>query len=91
MRIEKLGLVRGIAEAYIFDVIPNFDGTNIHVILNKYYRFRRNNPGEKILEDSPRWARNNPAFSNMETVAVPQEIIDEVRQKIIDGIVFHLP
>lgn len=88
MIIERKGLVRGNTDVWEFRVVPNVEGTQIHIFLDQYYRCR---PRHTILADSPRWARNDPRFSNLEAPPIPDDVIEEVLSTLRTNMVLHLP
>lgn len=87
MIIKRPGQVSGNVDVYIFRADVNADSTAIHVYLDEYYRQHKG----KILNDSPRWRRNDPSFSTLESVSVPKNVTNELLEALRASITLHYP
>lgn len=87
LKIIKDGLTRAIKDVYEFRIDVSADSTKIHVYLDAYYRTQRN----KILENSPRWRRNDSRFSTLDHVKIPKKVTTEVLEHINSNIILHYP
>jgi len=85
--IKRDGYTRAIKNVYEFRVDVSANSETIHVYLESYYQTQRG----KIIENSPRWRRGDPRFSNLDFVKVPKSVTDEVLGRLRYNIVLHYP
>lgn len=87
MIITRPGCIPGNLYVYTFRADVNSDSTEIHLFLDEYYLARK----RQILIDSPRWRRNDPDFSTLETVELPDDVLEEALNTITSSITVHYP
>jgi len=87
LKVIRDGLLPAIKDVYEFRIDVSADSTKIHVYLDTYYRTQRG----KILENSPRWRRNDQRFSTLDYVKVPKNVTNEVLEHINNNVILHYP
>jgi hypothetical protein len=87
MIIKRPGHVPGNEDVYIFRFDVNASSTIVHVYLDEYHRSHKG----KILSSSPRWRRNDPSFSTLDSVSVPKNVTNEMLELLKSSITLHYP
>lgn len=87
MQIIRAGIKPSIHDIYTFRVDVSADSETIHIYLDSFFRTEDG----KLLENAPRWRRNDERFSTIDYVDIPQNITDEVLERLKSNFTFHYP